>query len=145
MLVTRSATVYWSGTGTAGHGSISTDSTVLNQAQYSYLTRFAEGVGTNPEELIAAAHTGCFSMKLAFGLQVAGIKPVSINTRCEVMLTDATITGSHLSVEADIPGLPQAQFRTLIEDARENCLVSKLLTVPITCSAALRVSDEQAL
>jgi osmotically inducible protein OsmC len=113
-------------------------STVLKQTQYSYITRFADGIGTNPEELVAAAHAGCFSMKLAFNLQAIGRVPKSIETRCELALENGTIISSHLRVEAAIPGLALEQFEELVADARQNCPVSRLLTVPVTSEALLK-------
>jgi osmotically inducible protein OsmC len=138
MNTTRYATARWTGSGTAGQGYLTTSSSVLRQTKYSYLTRFADGVGTNPEELMAAAHAGCFSMKLAFNLQTIGCVPKSIDTRCELVLENGTIVSSHLRVEAAIPGLTLEQFEKLVDDARQNCPVSKLLTVPITSEAVLK-------
>ncbi|GGE93722.1 OsmC family peroxiredoxin [Hymenobacter cavernae] len=138
MTITRSANAHWTGTGTAGQGNLDTPSKVLKQAQYSYLTRFADGIGTNPEELVAAAHAGCFSMKLAFNLQAVSLVPQSIDTRCELVLENGTIVSSHLQVEAVVPGLSPEQFEELVEDARQNCPVSKLLTVPVTAEALLK-------
>ncbi|WP_394334999.1 OsmC family peroxiredoxin [Hymenobacter crusticola] len=134
----RSATAHWIGSGTAGLGQLTTPSNVLKQAQYSYLTRFANGVGTNPEELVAAAHAGCFSMKLAFNLQALGVVPTFINTQCEVVLENGTIISSHLRVEAVVPDLSLQQFEELVADARQNCPVSKLLTISTTSEALLK-------
>jgi len=140
----RSATAHWTGSGTAGLGQLTTSSNVLKQAQYSYLTRFADGIGTNPEELIAAAHAGCFSMKLAFNLQSIGLVPRSINTQCEVVLENGTIVSSHLQVEAVVPDLTPEQFEELVADARQNCPVSKLLTISTTSKALLKQATEPA-
>ena len=138
MNITRCATAHWRGSGTAGQGNLTTSSKVLKQAQYSYLTRFADGIGTNPEELLAAAHAGCFSMKLAFNLQAIGRVPKSIDTRCELLLENGAIVRSHLQVEAVVPDLSAAQFEELVADARQNCPVSKLLIVSTTSEAMLK-------
>lgn len=133
----RTATASWNGRGTDGQGQLNTGSATLQQTPYSYTTRFAEGVGTNPEELIAAAHAGCLSMKLAFNLQVAGFMATRIDTRCEVAMREGLITESTLTVEAVVPGLGAEQFQELVADARKNCPVSKLLNTVIRCEATL--------
>lgn len=135
----RNATAVWNGTGKEGTGKLSTQSTVLNQSQYSFNTRFADGIGTNPEELVAAAHAGCFSMKLSFVLGAAGFTADEINTKCEITLDPAAgaITESHLIVSAKIPGISQEQFETAVEDAKVNCPISKLLNTNITHEAVL--------
>src|ERR1700761_6708059 len=105
----RTATAVWNGSGKDGNGNLTTQSTTLNKTQYSYKSRFEEGVGTNPEELIAAAHAGCFTMALAFGLQGAGITAESLETTCTLTLDMSsgtpTITASHLELKATIPGI----------------------------------------
>lgn len=133
----RNATAVWNGTGKEGKGHLTTQSTVLNQTQYSFSSRFEEGVGTNPEELIAAAHAGCFTMKLSFILNAAGFTADEIKTRCDITLADGAITGSHLSVSAKIPGINKEQFDAAVEDAKANCPVSKLLKAAITHDAML--------
>ena len=133
----RFSTANWQGSGKEGKGQLSSQSTVLNNSQYSYNTRFADGIGTNPEELIAAAHAGCFSMKLSFVLGVAGFTPESIDTRCDITLTDGTITDSHLTVTAKVPGIAADAFETAVADAKANCVVSKLLNCKITHEATL--------
>ena len=139
MQIKRSATAHWEGSGKDGKGVLTSGSTVLNQTQYSFTTRFADGVGTNPEELVAAAHAGCFAMKLAFTLQGAGFTAESIEAQCVVTLdTDSgSISGSHLTVRVAAPGLKQAQFDELVRDAEQNCPVSKLFRAGITVAAAL--------
>ena len=136
----RNATAVWNGTGKEGSGHLTTQSTTLSETQYSYNSRFAEGVGTNPEELVAAAHAGCFSMKLTFVLNAAGFTPDEIKTKCEITLDPAQgkITESHLTVEAKIPGISQEQFNTSVEDAKANCPISKLLNTNITHEAVLK-------
>ena len=135
----RNATAVWNGTGKEGTGQLTTQSTTLDKSQYSFNTRFAEGVGTNPEELVAAAHAGCFSMKLSFVLNAAGFTPDEIVTKCDITLDPSAgaITGSHLTVTAKIPGISQEQFNTAVEDAKTNCPISKLLNTNITHEAVL--------
>jgi lipoyl-dependent peroxiredoxin len=135
----RNATAVWNGTGKEGTGNLTTQSTVLNQSQYSFNTRFADGIGTNPEELVAAAHAGCFSMKLSFVLGAAGFTADEINTKCEITLDAAAgaITESHLIVSAKIPGISPEQFEAAVVDAKANCPISKLLNTNITHEAVL--------
>lgn len=135
----RNATAVWNGTGKEGTGNLTTQSTTLNKTQYSYNSRFAEGVGTNPEELIAAAHAGCFSMKLSFVLNAAGFTADEINTKCDITLDPAagSITESHLTVSAKIPAINQAQFDTAVAEAKANCPISKLFNTNITHEAVL--------
>lgn len=135
--MTRTGTAVWNGSGKDGNGTVSTQSTVLSNAQYSYKTRFEDGVGTNPEELIAAAHAGCFTMKLSFVVGAAGFTPETITTKCEITLDNGTITTSHLIVEAKIPGISKEQFDAAIKDAEANCPVSKLLNAAISSDAKL--------
>ncbi|SNC60716.1 osmotically inducible protein OsmC [Hymenobacter gelipurpurascens] len=137
MSLLRNATAHWYGRGSDGLGQLDTGSAVLQHTPYSYTTRFAEGVGTNPEELIAAAHAGCLSMKLAFNLQVAGYTATHINTRCEVAMREGMVTESALTVEALVPGLSPERFQELVADAQQNCAVSKLLNAAIRCEATL--------
>jgi len=135
----RNATAIWNGTGKEGTGNLTTQSTTLDKTQYSYLSRFESGVGTNPEELVAAAHAGCFSMKLSFILNAAGFTPDEINTKCEITLDAAAgnITESHLTVSAKIPGINKEQFDAAVADAKTNCPISKLLNTNITHEAVL--------
>jgi lipoyl-dependent peroxiredoxin len=133
----RNATAVWNGSGKEGTGHLTTQSTTLNKTQYSYNSRFAEGVGTNPEELIAAAHAGCFTMKLTFILNAAGFTPDEIETRCDISLVDGAITESHLNIKARVPGVSQEQFDTAVADAKSNCIISKLLNTNITHEATL--------
>jgi osmotically inducible protein OsmC len=133
----RSATAVWNGTGKDGKGVVSTQSTVLRKAQYSYKSRFEEGTGTNPEELVAAAHAGCFSMKLAFVLNEAGFTADEINTDCTITMEGMAITSSHLVLKAKVPGIDKAKFDEAAADAKANCPISKLLNTSITLDAAL--------
>lgn len=133
----RSGTAVWNGAGKDGKGVVSTQSSVLNKTQYSYKSRFEDGVGTNPEELIAAAHAGCFSMKLAFVLNEAGFTADEIQTECFITLADGVISASHLVLKAKIPGIDKAKFDEAAADAKANCPVSKLLNTAITMEATL--------
>lgn len=133
----RNAIAVWNGTGKEGNGTMTTQSKTLDNAQYSYLSRFESGTGTNPEELVAAAHAGCFSMKLAFVLNAAGFTPDKIETSCDITLADGAITESHLNVKATVPGISKEQFDTAVEDAKANCPISKLYKTNITHEAVL--------
>lgn len=136
-IIKRTASARWNGTGKEGNGTMSTHSGVLKDTQYSFNTRFADGIGTNPEELIGAAHAGCFSMKLAFVLTNAGFTPESIDTGAEVVFADGTITEVNLTTKVKAAGLDQAKFDELAADAKANCPVSKLLNCTITLNAQL--------
>src|ERR1700733_6871401 len=118
----RNATAVWNGTGKDGSGNLTTQSTVLNKTQYSYKSRFEDGVGTNPEELIAAAHAGCYTMKLTFTLGADNIIPQQLETRCDITLDNGEITKSELTVKGTIPGLTEEQFKQYAETARAGCL-----------------------
>lgn len=133
----RTANAKWNGTGKEGNGQLSTQSTVLNNAQYSFNTRFADGIGTNPEELIAAAHAGCFSMKLSFVLNAAGFTADTIETKCEVEFKDGTVIKSHLIVAATVPGIDNEKFQECVKEAEANCPISKLLNTAISSEAVL--------
>ena len=133
----RYATAVWQGTGKEGKGHLTTQSTTLNKTQYSFSSRFEDGVGTNPEELVAAAHAGCFTMKLSFVLNAAGFTADSLETRCDITLADGTITESHLNVKATIPGINEEQFAAAVADAKANCPISKLYNTNITHEAVL--------
>ena len=137
MAIKRNATAYWNGSGKEGKGTVTTQSTVLNQSQYSYNTRFEDGVGTNPEELIAAAHAGCFSMKLSFVLGAAGFTTDAIETKCEITLDNGAITNSHLILNAKVAGITKEKFEECANEAKANCPISKLLNTNITLSATL--------
>lgn len=137
----RKASAVWKGGLKDGQGTISTESGVLSDTQYSFSTRFEDGVGTNPEELIAAAHAGCFSMALSGQLAQAGLTAESIETTATVRLekTDAgfAITSVHLEVKAKVPGADQQQFETATSNAKAGCPVSKVLKAEITMEATL--------
>ena len=133
----RNATAVWKGSIKEGSGTISTQSTVLNNTQYSFGSRFEEGVGTNPEELVAAAHSGCFSMQLSAFVTEGGFEIESIQTKCVINLVEGTIIGSHLTVEAKIAGITNDTFQELVTKAEKNCPISKLLNTEITSTATL--------
>jgi osmotically inducible protein OsmC len=137
----RKASAVWQGGLKEGKGTISTDSGALSNTRYSFSTRFEDGTGTNPEELIAAAHAGCFSMALSGQLANAGLVAESINTTATVTMekTDAgfTVTQSHLDVAAKIPGASQEAFETAANNAKAGCPISRLLNAKITMSARL--------
>ena len=133
----RNAKAVWSGTGKDGKGHLSTQSTVLNKAQYSYNTRFADGIGTNPEELVAAAHAGCFTMKLSFVLADAGFTPEELTTDCAITFENGSITESHLTLHAKVPGISKDKFSDCANDAKKNCPISQLLNTKITMDAIL--------
>lgn len=137
----RTASAAWSGDLKDGKGTISTQSGVLSNTQYGYKTRFEEGPGTNPEELIAAAHAGCFTMALSAQLGEIGLTADSLRTEAEVTLEKSdggfTITAVHLDLVAKIPGADQNSFETAVKNAKVGCPVSKLLNADISLSAKL--------
>ncbi|MFM9984059.1 MAG: OsmC family protein [Flavobacteriales bacterium] len=128
----RKATAVWNGSGKEGTGHLTTQSTILNQTQYSFNSRFEEGIGTNPEELVAAAHSGCFSMKLSFVLNEAGFVPDELNTQCHITFENGAITKSHLVLEAKINGIDEATLAKCVKEAELNCPISKLLNTAIS-------------
>ena len=137
----RKARAVWRGTGKDGNGRLSTDSTVLSDTPYSFKTRFENEKGTNPEELIAAAHAGCFAMALAFQLQTAGYNPTELDASAAVSLDKDgqgfSITRSALTLRAQVPGIDQAKFEELVQAAKAGCPVSKVLNAEITLDWAL--------
>lgn len=132
----RKARAVWRGTGRDGNGDLTTDSGVLSSTPYSFKTRFESEPGTNPEELIAAAHAGCFTMALAFQLQTAGFTPEELSTEAVVSLDPDgggfKISKSALTLRAKVPGLDQAKFEELAGNAEKGCPVSKVLNADIT-------------
>jgi len=137
----RKAKAVWRGTGRAGNGNLTTESGVLAETPYSFKTRFESEKGTNPEELIAAAHAGCFTMALAFGLQGAGFTPTELVTEAAVTLEQEgqgfRISSSALTLRAKVPNLDEAGFARLAGEAEKNCPVSKVLNAAITLDAKL--------
>src|SRR5436309_3070794 len=133
----RNATAVWNGSGKTGNGNLTTASNVLKQTPYSFSSRFENGQGTNPEELIAAAHAGCFTMKLSFVLGEAGFTPDSLETKCAITLDNGSITQSHLTVKGKVPGISKEKFQEAVKNAEENCPISKLFNTSITSEATL--------
>jgi len=137
----RKAKAVWRGTGREGDGDLSTDSGVLSETPYSFKTRFENQKGTNPEELLAAAHAGCFTMALAFQLQGAGYTPTELNTEAAVSLDPDgegfKITKSALTLRAEAPGLDEETFKKLAEAAEKNCPLSMVINAEITLDAKL--------
>ena len=135
----RSAIVTWKGSGKEGSGKISTQSRVLDKVHYAWNSRFENESGTNPEELIAAAHAGCFTMKLSFVLSEAGFPPEIIHTTAKVTLEEDTLSHSHLITRAAVPGISTEKFQECADKAI-HCIVSKALNAAITMEAALTES-----
>ena len=133
----RKATAIWYGTGKDGSGHLITPSRNLDAAQFSFKSRFADGKGTNPEELLAASHASCFTMKLSFVIQDHGAIPEKIETTCEITLENGSITRSHLVVDAKILGIDQEVFNGSINEAKDNCPISKVLNTQITIETTL--------
>lgn len=133
----RNATAVWNGSGKEGSGKLSTESNVLNETSYNFRKRFENEPGTNPEELVAAAHAGCFTMKLSFVLGEAGFTPDSLQTRCEITFEGGSITKSHLIVEGKVPGISEQQFQDAVKNAEQNCPISKLLNTSISSEGKL--------
>ncbi len=135
----RNATAVWQGSGKEGKGTLTTQSSTLNQTQYSYNSRFEEGVGTNPEELVAAAHAGCFTMALSFKIDAAGFKAENLESKCVINLdaNEGKIIQSHITLNATVPGISQEKFDELVADAEKNCPISKLLDTEIKVDATL--------
>jgi osmotically inducible protein OsmC len=125
------------GSGKEGNGVLNTSSGAIKNAQYSYHTRFEDGVGTNPEELMAAAHAGCYSMKLSFILGAAGFTPDEIMTDCYISLENGTITKSELVTRAKVPGIDAEKFQQCAKEAKETCPVSKAYSIEVSLDASL--------
>ena len=134
----RNATAVWQGTGKDGKGNLSTQSGVLDSTQYSFTSRFEQGIGTNPEELVAAAHSGCFTMKLSFNIDAAGFVADRLETKCIITLEEGAVTNSHLVLMAEVKGISQEKFDELVKDAEQNCPISKLLDTNITVESTLK-------
>ena len=138
-MINRKATAVWKGTGKEGTGTVSTQSTVLDNTQYSFNTRFEDGKGTNPEELIAAAHAGCYAMKLSFDLNAAGFTADELNVTATVSLDPAKgeVVKSALVLKARIPSIENEQFKEIAEGAKTACPISKLLNAELALDAEL--------
>jgi osmotically inducible protein OsmC len=134
--ITRTASAHWQGTGKEGKGTLTTQSGTLSTTPYGFNTRFGDTKGTNPEELLAAAHAGCFSMALAFGLTAAGFTPESIATTARVTLEPDgpgfKVSRSALTLEARVPGVGREQLETIAQGAKAGCPISKVLNAEIT-------------
>lgn len=129
----RTAKAHWEGNLKEGKGTLSTQSGILEKTNYSFKTRFEEGEkGTNPEELLAAAHAGCFTMAVASMLGVKGITADNLDTEATLTMEGLSITAIHLNITGSVPGINAEDFATITKDAEKNCLVSKVLNIPIT-------------
>jgi osmotically inducible protein OsmC len=131
----RTAKAHWSGTLKEGKGTLTTQSGILENTNYSFKTRFEGEKGTNPEELLAAAHAGCFTMAVGNILTGKGLNPKSLDTEATVTLEGLTITGVHLSITGSVAGISAAEFTAVTKDAEKNCIISKALSMPITSEA----------
>ncbi|MFT4533427.1 MAG: osmotically inducible protein OsmC [Saprospiraceae bacterium] len=136
-MIKRNATTLWKGSGKEGKGNVSVESGIFTEAPMAYGTRFKDDVGTNPEELIGAAHSACFSMALSFKLGEAGFTPDSIETKCIVSFEDGEVVNSHLNVSASVEGIEKSEFEKVVSDAAANCPISMLLQCKITHDAKL--------
>ncbi|GGG49127.1 OsmC family protein [Bizionia arctica] len=137
MKFTRKADAYWVGTGKEGKGTLTTESTILNASQYSFKTRFENGIGTNPEELIAAAHSGCFTMQFSFLLDENGYSEKNLNIQAKVTFEDGVITNIHLDLKASVKNIDKAEFEEIANKAKEICPISKLLNTTLTLTTTL--------
>jgi lipoyl-dependent peroxiredoxin len=133
----RSATANWKGTGKEGKGTVTADSGIFSAAPITWRTRFQDAEGTSSEELVAAAHAGCYSMKLSFVLGAAGFTPDNIDTKCTITIENGAITESHLDVKASVPGIDESKFQECAEEAKKTCPISKALNANITIQASL--------
>ena len=136
-IMKRNATAVWNGSLKEGAGKLTTQSKTLENTQYSFKSRFEEGVGTNPEELVAAAHSGCFTMQLSAYITEEGFEIESIETKCDIDLVDGAVISSHLTVNAKIKGISDDAFQQQVTKAEKNCPISKLLTAAISTTATL--------
>jgi len=133
----RHATAVWQGSLKEGAGNLTTQSKVLNNSQYSFKTRFEDGIGTNPEELVAAAHSGCFTMQLSAYIGEAGFDIETLETKCDIDFQDGSIVSSTLTVSGKVNGISNDEFQELVTKAEKNCPISKLLNTKITSTATL--------
>lgn len=133
----RNATAVWKGSVKEGAGTLTTQSKVLDNSQYSFKTRFENGIGTNPEELIAAAHSGCFTMQLSAYITEEGFEVESLETKCDVDFQDGSVVGSHLTVTGKVKDISEDKFQELVTKAEKNCPISRLLDTKITSTATL--------
>ena len=138
MKFNRTASAHWEGSGKEGKGTITTQSTVLDQAQYAFGTRFEDGKGTNPEELIGAAHTSCFAMQLSFLLGEEDFTPDALDVKATVNFEDGEITLVTLDLEGKVPSIEEDKFKEIANKAKEVCPISKLLNTKIELNASLK-------
>ncbi|MBI3517821.1 MAG: OsmC family peroxiredoxin [Bacteroidetes bacterium] len=132
----RTAKAHWAGTLKEGKGSLTTPSGILNNTNYSFKTRFEEGeAGTNPEELLAAAHAGCFTMAVGAMLTAKGLTPKALDTEAIVTMEGLAVTAVHLIISGSVDGITADEFTAITKDAEKNCIISKVLSVPITSQA----------
>ncbi|MEO6306040.1 MAG: OsmC family protein [Bacteroidia bacterium] len=131
----RTAQAHWEGTLKDGKGSLTSPSGILNKTNYSFKTRFETDPGTNPEELLAAAHAGCFTMSVSAILTQKGKNPTSLDTEATVTMENLTITGIHLNIKGVVPGITAEEFTAVTKEAEKNCVISKALGVTITSEA----------
>ena len=134
----RTAKAHWTGTVKEGKGQLTTQSEILNKTNYSFKTRFEGGEkGTNPEELLAAAHAGCFTMAVSLALTEKGLSPEALDTEATVSMEGLSISGVHLSISGSVKGISESDFTAIAKGAEKNCLISKVLSIPITSDAHL--------
>jgi osmotically inducible protein OsmC len=134
----RTAKAHWTGTVKEGKGQLTTQSEILNKTNYSFRTRFEGGEkGTNPEELLAAAHAGCFTMAVSLALTEKGLSPEALDTEATVSMEGLSISGVHLSITGSVKGISESDFTAIAKGAEKNCLISKVLSVPVTSDAHL--------
>jgi len=138
MKFSRKANANWKGSGKDGNGTLSTESTILKDTSYSFKSRFEEGKGTNPEELIGAAHAGCFTMQLSFLLGEAGFTPTDLDTDAKVLFEDGSITEVTLSLTGQVPGIKENEFNEIAQKAKDICPISKLLKTNIVLEVELK-------
>lgn len=137
MKFTRKATAKWQGSGKEGKGTLTTQSTILNETQYSYNSRFEDGIGTNPEELVGAALSGCFTMQLSFLLGEEGFTPDKLETEAKVTFENGAISTIHLELNGEVDGISKEKFQEVAKKAKETCPISKLLNATITLTGNL--------
>src|SRR5690606_13064309 len=134
----RTAKAHWEGTVKDGKGNLTTQSEILKQTNYSFRTRFVDDeTGTNPEELLAAAHAGCFTMAVSFGLTEKGFVPIALDTEAIVSMDNAGITGVHLVITGQVDEITAEEFEAITQGAEQNCLISKMLRIPISSDSTL--------
>ncbi len=136
----RHATAVWNGSGKEGKGNLTTESNVLNGTSYNFRKRYENEAGTNPEELIAAAHAGCFTMKLSFTLNEARFTADSLETKCEITFENGAVTKSHLIVKAIVPNIEEQKFQECVTKAEKECPISKLLNPAISISSEAKLN-----